>query len=198
MRAALGLGLFLAGWAQAAGLPQVKNCDGKPTVLNPTGQITVVLASSQPLADTTREFGKALYPWQGLEEFRLIVVVDLRKSLGSFVRTWTTGRMKADLDEEALALKPWFQARGNTNNPRTYLCAIPDFDGKATEALGWGSDDRVMKVKIFGKDGEKIWMAKDVESPGPLTAKMKELLGPAAPTPPNAEPKKSKILLRRG
>ncbi|MEY5062294.1 MAG: Glutamyl-tRNAGlu reductase, N-terminal domain [Verrucomicrobiota bacterium] len=66
------------------------------------------------------------------------------------------------------------------------------------EALGWGSDDRVMKVKIFGKDGEKIWMRKDVESPAPLTAKMKELLGPAAPTPPNAEPKKSKILLRRG
>ena len=121
--------LALAGfWIQAAPLPQIKNCDGKMTVLNPAGQFTVVLASSQPLADTTREFGKALYPWQGLEDFRLIVVVDLRKSLGSFVRTWTTGRMKADLDEEALALQPWFQARGNTNNPRKYLTAIPDFD----------------------------------------------------------------------
>jgi hypothetical protein len=186
------------GLAGAEELPRIKNCDGRETVLNPKGQFTVVMASSQPLADTTREFGRAMYPWQGLEEFRLIVVVDLRKSLGSFVRSWTVGRMKADLDEEALALKPWFQARGNTNNPRTYLCAIPDFDGKATEALGWGSDDQVMKVKIFGKDGEKIWMRKDVESPAPLTAKMRELLGPAAPTPPNAEPKKSKILLRRG
>jgi hypothetical protein len=133
-----------------------------------------------------------------LEDFRLIVVVDLRKSLGSFVRSWTTGRMKADLDEEAIALGPWFRARGNTNNPRKYLTAIPDFDGKATEALGWGSDDRVMKAKIFGKDGEMAWTAKDVKSPAPLTAKMKELLGPPAPTPPDAEPKKSKILLRRG
>ena len=186
------------GWIQAAPLPQIKNCDGKMTVLNPAGQYTVVLASSQPLADTTREFGKALYPWQGLEDFRLIVVVDLRKSLGSFVRTWTTGRMKADLDEEAIALGPWFRARGNTNNPRKHLTAVPDFDGKATEALGWGSDDRVMKAKIFGKDGEMVWTAKDVKSPAPLTAKVKELLGPPAPTPPDAEPKKSKILLRRG
>lgn len=190
---------FLLGWglAQAETLPQIKSCDGKPTVLNPKGQITVVLASSQPLADTTREFGKALYPWQGMENFRLIVVVDLRKSLGSFVRSWTVGRMKADLDEEALALKPWFMARGNPDHPRAYLCAIPDFDGEATEALGWGSDDRVMKVGIFGKDGEVVWVNKNVKSPSSLITKVKELLGPPAPTPPDAEPKKSKILLRR-
>lgn len=197
MKIWLGLFLGIISWAGAGDLPRIKNCDGQETVLNPQGQFTVVMASSQPLADTTREFGRALYPWQGLEDFRLIVVVDLRKSLGSFVRSWTKGRMKADLDEEALALKPWFQARGNTNNPRTYLCAIPDFDGKATEALGWGSDDEVMKVKIFGKDGEKVWTSKNAATPGPLTAKLQELLGPPAKTPPDAEPKKSKILKRR-
>jgi hypothetical protein len=198
MRAGVGLFLLGLGWAGAAQLPQVKNCDGKPTVLNPTGQVTVVMASSQPLADTTREFGRALYPWQGREDFRLIVVVDLRKSLGSFVRGWTKGKMKADLDEEAITLKPWFLARGNTNNPRLYLCAIPDFDGKATESLGWGEDDEVMKVKIFGKNGERIWASADAKSPGPLTAQLRNLLGPPAKAPPVPEPKKSKILLRRG
>jgi hypothetical protein len=186
------------GWAGAAELPSPKNCDGKPTELNPRGKITVVMASSQPLADTTREFGRAMYPWQGLEDFRVIVVVDLRKSLGGFVRGWTKGKMKADLDEEAITLKPWFLARGNTNNPRGYLCAVPDFHGEATEALGWGEDDEVMKVKIFGKDGGKIWVSKDAQSTGPLTLKLKELLGPPAPTPPAAVPKKSRILLRRG
>jgi hypothetical protein len=193
------LALFFCtlGWAGAGELPRIKNCDGQETLLNPKGQITVVMASSQALADTTREFGRAVYPWQGLEDFRLIVVVDLRKSLGSFVRSWTKGRMKADLDEEALALKPWFMARGNKSNPRQYLCAIPDFDGKATEALGWGTDDEVMKVKIFGKDGEKIWMSKNATTSEPLTAKLVELLGPPAKTPPDAEPKKSKILRRR-
>ena len=198
MRAVVGFFLLAWGWAGAAELPRVKNCDGELTVLNPKGQITVVMASSQSLADTTRAFGRALYPWQGREDFRLIVVVDLRKSLGSFVRGWTKAKMRADLHEEALTLKPWFLARGNTNNPRTYLCAIPDFDGKATEALGWGENDEVMKVKIFGKDGEQIWVSKDAKGPGPLTAKLRELLGPPAPRPPASEPKKSKILQRRG
>ncbi len=198
MRRALFLFLALMALGQSAELPQPKNCDGKPTVLNPQGKITVVIAGSQSLADTTREFGRAMYPWQGLEEFRLIVVVDLRKSLGTLFKSWTVGKMKADLDEEALTLKPWFMARGNTNPPRSYLCAIPDFDGKTTEALGWGSDDQLMKVKIFGKDGQKVWASKNAQSPGPMTSKLKELLGPPARTPHDAEPKKSKILQRRG
>jgi len=71
MRAFLVVLLACAGILQAVDLPQPKNCDGKPTVLNPSGKITVVMASSQPLADTTREFGRAMYPWQGLEEFRV-------------------------------------------------------------------------------------------------------------------------------
>lgn len=180
-----------------AELPKPKNCDGKPTDLNPKGKITVVMASSQPLADTTREFGRAVYPWQGLEDFRVIVVVDLRKSLGTLFKGWTVGKMKADLDEEALTLTPWFRARGNTNNPRAYLCAIPDFDGKATEALGWAANPEVMKVNLYGKEGEVVWSSQDAKSPKPLTEKLKAYLGPPAPTPPDAEPKKSKILRRR-
>jgi len=186
------------GILQAADLPQPKNCDGKPTVLNPPGKITVVMASSQPLADTTREFGRAMYPWQGLEEFRVIVVVDLRKSLGTLFKSWTVGKMKADLDEEALTLTPWFQGRGNKNNPRPYLCAIPDFDGKTTDALSWGRDHEIMKVTIFGKEGEVLWSDKDAKSTAPLRTKLKELLGAPAPTPPDAEPKKSRMILRRG
>ena len=193
----LALFILSAGVCLGAELPKPKNCDGKPSELNPNGKITVVMASSQPLADTTREFGRSMYPWQGLEDFRVIVVVDLRKSLGTLFKGWTVGKMKADLDEEALTLTPWFRARGNTNNPRAYLCAIPDFDGKVTEALGWGADHEVMKVSVFGKQGEVAWSSKDVKSTTPLVAKLKEYLGPPAPAPPDAEPKKSKILRRR-
>ena len=189
--------LFSAGLGWGAELSKPKNCDGRPTDLNPRGKFTVVMASSQPLADTTREFGRAVYPWQGLEEFRVIVVVDLRKSLGTLFKAWTVGKMKADLDEEAITLTPWFRARGNTNNPRAYLCAIPDFDGKATDALGWTADPEIMKVNLYGKEGELVWSNWDAKSPGPLTEKLREHLGPGAPAPPDAEPKKSKILRRR-
>ena len=182
---------------QAGNLYQPKNCDGKIVTLNPEGKITVVMASSQPLAETTREFGRAMYPWQGLEDFRVIVVVDLRKSLGTLFKGWTVGKMKADLNEEGETLQPWFRARGNKSNPRDVICAIPDFDGKTSESLGWGMDDRKMKVTLFGKDGMVIWSSKDVASSSEVTRRLKELLGPPAPRPPDAGPKKSRILLRR-
>ena len=182
---------------QAGNLYQPKNCDGKIVTLNPEGKITVVMASSQPLAETTREFGRAMYPWQGLEDFRVIVVVDLRKSLGTLFKGWTVGKMKADLNEEGETLQPWFRARGNKSNPRDVICAIPDFDGKTSESLGWGMDDRKMKVPLFGKDGMVIWSSKDVTSSSEVTRRLKELLGPPAPRPPDAGPKKSRILLRR-
>ena len=189
--------LGCGGVLQAADLYQPKSCDGKLVTLNPEGKITVVMASSQSLAETTREFGRSMYPWQGLDDFRVIVVVDLRKSLGTLFKGWTVGKMKADLNEEAETLQPWFRARGNRNNPREVLCAVPDFDGKTSEALGWGPDDRKMKVTLFGKDGKALWSSKEVASSTEVTRRLAELLGPPAPRPPDAVPRKSKMLLRR-
>ena len=190
--------LWMGGVGLAAGnYYQPKSCDGKIITLNPEGKITVVMASSQPLAETTREFGRAMYPWQGLDDFRVIVIVDLRKSLGTLFKGWTIGKMKADLDEEGETLQPWFRARGNKDNPRGVLCAVPDFDGKATESLGWGKDDRKMKVTLFGKDGNVIWSSENVSSSTEVTRRLVDLLGPAAPRPPEAVSKKSKLPLRR-
>lgn len=182
----------------AKDLPHPKDCDGKDVELNPADRITVVLASSQPLADTTREFGRALYGWQGRKEFRVIVVVDLRRSLGTLFKGWTVGKMKADLDEEGERLIPWYRANKNLGNPRGDLCGIADFDGKATDSLGWGSDEKKMKVTIFGKTGDVVWSEMDADSPKAMQAEVRKLLGNPVPTPPDAVPKKSRILMRKG
>ena len=174
------------------------NCDGKTVSLNPAGNVTVLLASSQPLADQTREFGRSIYGWQGRDAFRVIVVVDLRKSLGTLFKGWTVGKMRADLDEEAERLIPWYRANKNLNNPRPDLCGIADFDGKVTESLGWGSDDTKMKVSIFGKNGDVVWSNVNLRTPASLQAEIEKLLGKSVPTPPDAIPKKSKILMRKG
>ena len=190
--------LFMCAPVGARDLAHHKDCDGKVVELNPADRITVVLARSQPLADTTREFGRAVYGWQGRKEFRVIVVVDLRKSLGTLFKGWTVGKMKADLDEEAETLIPWYRANQNPNNPRPDLCGIADFDGKATESLGWGSDDTKMKVSIFGKDRNVVWSGVNVKSPAYLQAEIEKLLGKPVPMPPDAKPKKSRILMRKG
>lgn len=190
--------LLMGGTAGAKELAHPKDCDGKFVQLNLPDKITVVLASSQPLADTTREFGRALYGWQGREGFRVIVVVDLRKSLGTLFKGWTLGKMKADLDEEGERLVPWYRANKNPGNPRGDLCGIADFDGKATDSLGWGSDEKKMKVTIFGKNGDVIWSEMDATSPQAMQAEVRKLLGEPVPTPLDAFPKKSRILLRKG
>ena len=190
--------LFMCAPVGAKDLDHPKDCDGKVVELNPADRITVVLASSQPLADTTREFGRALYGWQGRKEFRVIVVVDLRKSLGTLFKGWTVGKMKADMDEEAERLIPWYRANKNLNNPRPDLCGIADFDGKVTESLGWGSDDTKMKVSIFGKNGDVVWSNVNLRTPASLQAEIEKLLGKPVPTPPDAMPKKSRILMRKG
>jgi hypothetical protein len=190
--------LLLCAPVGAKDLSHPKDCDGKVVELNPADRITVVLASSQPLADTTREFGRALYGWQGRKEFRVIVVVDLRRSLGTLFKGWTVGKMKADLDEEGERLIPWYRANKNPGNPRGDLCGIADFDGKATDSLGWGSDEKKMKVTIFGKTGDVVWSEMDADSPKAMQAEVRKLLGNPVPTPPDAVPKKSRILMRKG
>ena len=190
--------IALTASAVAGELTGYVNCDGKTVSLNPAGYVTVLLASSQPLADQTREFGRSIYGWQGREAFRVIVVVDLRKSIGTLFKGWTTGKMKADLDEEAERLIPWYRANQNIKNPRGDLCGIADFTGKATEALGWGSDDTKMKVTIFGKQGDVVWSDMDSKSPKALQLEITKLLGQPVRTPPDAAPRKSRILLRKG
>jgi len=190
--------LLMGGTAGAWELPHPKDCDGKVVELDAADRITVVLASSQPLADTTREFGRALYGWQGRKEFRVIVVVDLRKSLGTLFKGWTMGKMRADLDEEAERLIPWYRANKNPHDPRPDLCAIADFDGYVTDSLEWGSDEKKMKVMIIGKEGGVIWQAIDISSPKAMQAEVKKLLGDPVPTPPDALPRKSRILMRKG
>ena len=68
MRVGFIWAFLMTGAAWAAPLPQPINCDGQLFELNPKGKIMILLASSQPLADTTREFGSSLYGWQGREE----------------------------------------------------------------------------------------------------------------------------------
>ncbi len=189
--------LLVTGAVWAVPLPQPINCDGQPFQLNPKGKIMILLASSQPLADTTREFGSSLYGWQGRDGFRVTVVVDLRKSLGTLFKGWTLGTMKANLDEEGLQIQPWYRANGNSGNPRADLCAIADFDGKVTDALGWGNDENKMKVTIFGKDGEKIWGTSNAQAPSEMLKEVQKLLGPPIAKPKNAETRKSRILKLR-
>ena len=161
------LGVALAGlWmaairADASSHPPVHklkalDADNQVIVLNKTGVITLVLGTNEDSQDQARAAGRAMYALQGRPDFELIVVVDLRHSIASWVPSLVIAQMRSNLDKEAIALKPYFLQNGNKSNPRSSSYVIPDFNGSICPQLGWmdGSDD--LRGILYDANGREI------------------------------------------
>jgi hypothetical protein len=132
------------------------DADTHTVVLNPPGRITIIVGTNEDSQDAARAAGKAMYPFQGRPDFGLIVVVDLRHSIASWVPSMVISRMKVSLDQEAFELKPYFLKNGNHNNPRSSSHVIPDFNGTICPQLSWKEGDDKLRVIIFGVDGTEL------------------------------------------
>jgi hypothetical protein len=132
------------------------DADNHTILLNRRGQITLLLGTNEDSQDAARAAGKAMYPLRGRADFQLIVVVDLRDSLATWVPSIVLAQMRSNLDHEAIELKPYFLKNGNKSNPRNSSYVIPDFSGTICPQLGWtgGSDD--LRGILFGADGREI------------------------------------------
>lgn len=147
-------GLVLCSVVQAQEITTL-DADGKKVSFNTPGRVTVILGSNEETQMQTRQSGRALDCYQGRPDFRVIVLVDLRKSLGNIVKPYVRMRMRNDLNAEALRVKPFYIQNGNNQDPRPDLSAIPDFDGTLCQQLKWSEPTHVMRVVVFGKDGKE-------------------------------------------
>lgn len=148
--------------ALGAEVIQAMHVDGKEFALNQAGRVTVVLYSCPAVQDRTRGAGKAVYEFQGRDDFRVAVVVDLRGSLAHLAKGYTARRMKADLDEEAKRVKPFYLKNGNTSDPRPNFAAFADFDGALSKRLGWEEQRNQMRVVIFDRSGNEAGRWEDL------------------------------------
>jgi len=132
------------------------DADNHTILLNHPGAVTLVLGTNEDSQDGARAAGIAMYPLQGRPDFQLIVVVDLRDSIATWLPSVVTARMRSSLDQEAIELKPYFLKNGNKSDPRKSSYVIPDFSGTICPQLGWseGSDD--LRGILFGADGREI------------------------------------------
>ena len=132
------------------------DADSHNVVLNRPGVISVIVGTNEDSQDAARAAGRAMYPFQGRPDFALLVVVDLRHSIASWVPSMVISRMKVSLDQEAFELKPYYLKNGNHNNPRPNTHVIPDFTGTICPQLAWKEGDDKLRVIIFGVDGREV------------------------------------------
>jgi hypothetical protein len=131
------------------------DADNHNIVLNKPGAVTLVIGTSQDSQDAAREAGVTVYPFQGRQDFQLIVAVDLHDSLATWAPSIAISRMKSSLDGEAVELKPYFLKNGNRSNPRSSCHVVPDFKGTLFAQLGWPSKSSDLRAVIFGSDGRE-------------------------------------------
>jgi len=132
------------------------DADNHNILINKPGVITLLLGTSEDSQDAARAAGEAVYPFRGRLDFQLIVVVDLRHSIAAWVPSVVLAKMRSNLDDEALALKPYFLKNGNKSNPRSTSYVIADFSGTICPQLGWTESSDDLRGILFGADGREI------------------------------------------
>jgi hypothetical protein len=139
-------------------VPKIKavDADNHNVLLNKPGVISLILCTGEDSQDAARRAGRSMYPLQGRPDFQLVVVVDLRDSLASWVPSVVTSQMRANLDKESPDLKPYFVANGNKGNPRDASHVIADFHGELCKQLGWAESSEELRGILFGADGRAI------------------------------------------
>lgn len=161
LKTAVFLLLLITAPLRSAEIITAVDADDIERELNKPGWVSVILYSNEALQDWTREAGESLDPFQGMKDFRSIVVVDLRNSLALFAKGYTLRRMRRDLDAEAERVIPYYRKNGNPGDPREGMMAVADFHGEACEALGWEEKSKDKRVIIFNREGKvaKSWEA---------------------------------------
>jgi hypothetical protein len=139
------------------------DADSHLITLNEIGKVSVIISSNQDIQKQTREAGHILDQFQGVPDFREMVVVDLRNSLGNVLPPLVRLEMRRNLDQEAKRIAPFFLANGSKENPRLHTIAVPDFNGKICDALGWTKPEPIVQVITFARSGEVAfrWAATD-------------------------------------
>ncbi len=132
------------------------DADNHNVFINRPGTITLLLGTNQDSQDAARAAGQAMYPFRGRPDFELIVVVDLRDSIAGWAPSIVLAEMRANLDKEAIDLKPYFLQNGNKSNPRNSAHVIADFTGTICPQLGWTSHSDDLRAILFGADSREI------------------------------------------
>ncbi len=97
----------------------------------------------------------------GDAKYRYITLVNFQGKLPGLLQGVTRGVIRGRLDAEAKDLKPQYEAKHITRDPRRDVHVIADFDGKAVTQLGLSPESDV-EVFVFNGEGKLVQHWTDV------------------------------------
>jgi hypothetical protein len=121
------------------------------------GKITIVTVTTRAGEDKARAVAK-LVPDQyiGDPNYRYITLVDFEGKMPRAIRGVTRAVIRSRLDGEAKLLKPRYEAKKLTRNPRKDDYVVADFDGTAVAQLGLTPGGSDVTVFIFDSRGKLV------------------------------------------
>jgi hypothetical protein len=155
----------------------ITDVDDKIVTFKKPGVVTVVLGCSEDTQKACRLASYSFDQFRGRRDFRLIVIVDLRNSLGGLLKGYVRDRMRTDLDSEAARLKLYYENNQNFGNPRDDLCAIPDFSGQVCRQMGWDKSlDDALHAVVIGPNGAEVRRWDNLKNYGELQSTIAKVL----------------------
>lgn len=92
----------------------------------------------------------------GNPKYRYVTLVNFQRKLLPPVRGLTRGIIRRRLDAEALEMRPQYEEKRITRDPRRDMYVIADFDGTAVARLGLAPESNDVVVFVFNGQGKLI------------------------------------------
>jgi hypothetical protein len=121
------------------------------------GHITVITVTTRAQENEARAIAKLMpHRYLGDPKYRYATLVNFEGKLPAPLRGLTRIIIRNRMDAEARQLKPKYEAKQLTRDPRKDIYVIPDFDGNGVTRLGLSLDSNEAAVFLFDSRGKLL------------------------------------------
>jgi hypothetical protein len=121
------------------------------------GHVTIITVVTRQNEEQARAVA-GLVPdrYIGDPKFRYVTLVNFQRKISPAFRGFINGIIRRRLEGEAKELKPRYQAKQLTRDPRRDVFVIADFDGGAVGQLGLSPQHADVEVFVFNRRGRLV------------------------------------------
>lgn len=155
--------ILLAAQARGAALEQgrtysfsLHDVDGND-LATADGHVTIITVVTRENEEQARAVADAVPDrYIGDPKYRYVTLVNFQRKLAGPLQRITRAVIRNRLDAEAKRLKPQYEAKKLTHEPRKDLFVVADFDGSAVAHLALAPEANDVVVFVFNRVGKLI------------------------------------------